>query len=929
MLAPRIILIALLYFSCNTIYAQPGVVKGILKDSASRKPLSLATITIFLAKDTSVITYRLSDANGNFRVPSLPLNTRCRMLISFSGYGLYRKEFELTKDATQADLGTILLCVDPKGLEEVIVTAERPPMIIRNDTIEFNASSFKVLPTAVLEDLLKRLPGVIIDPDGNIRVRGRRVNRLLVDGKEFFGGDPQIATKNLPANIVDKIQVTDDKEELLRDPDKSPADVGQVVNIKLKRAVRQGWFGKAYAGGGTDNRHEAGGIVNIFRDTVQLSMLGYSNNINKPGFGLTEMQKIGGFNRSGSANTSFYSGGGMAINGISLGATGQGLQQSSGGGFNFNHQPSKRLTVNLQYFYGQINSTYAQISNRQRFFQDTVQVLDATNNNQNISKNHRLGGSITWKIDTFTTLVFRPSLTLSSNKLFLFSSTDMSDNIKGKLNYEENKQNAEGKGHAWSHSLLINRLFPKRQRSLTISNTLSVNDNVNNHFYELNNRFFYEAQPVDVYSNQLRRGDVSNLRNLLNIQFEEPVSKVLSLRFVNNTEIYAEENYLSPFNETSAGKYEELIDSLATGLDRKIWRNTITAGINWRTKKFRISLAANYLWMDFQNDFLKNASVNQTYRYIYPSLNFNWKSVSISYGMNVREPFANDLQPIVDNTNRLYLVYGNPSLKPVVSHNVSANLYKFNPKTNESYAVFVNGNLNRNTVIRENTIDSVGVQTSRPVNINGLKSVFGSATYNKQFRLDRNKWLSIAPAISGGYNESIVYFNGNRSGAKSLNASISMNLTLNLNDRFELNQRYAMNISHSDYDNNKYYKDLEVITHNSESGIVVRIPKNVVWESILNYTYNPQVSANISKSIVRLNGGVSYLFLKEKKGQLKISVFDLLDQNVSVVRYTNENYVYDLQTTTLRRYFMLSFIYNIRTFSGGKVGGRDRSFFLF
>ena len=251
-------------FLCSTAQ-NSGTIKGILKDSSGKQVLSLATVTVFIAKDTSIVTYRLSDPTGSFKIPGIPLNTNCRVLVSFSGYKTYRKDFLLSKESPQLDMGTINLNHESKDLEEVIVYAERPPVSVRKDTIEFNASAFKTLPSAhFLEDLLKKLPGLDIDADGNIMVKGKKVNKLLVDGKEFFGGDPQIATKNLPANIVDKVQVMNDKEEIDRNPDIPESEIGQVVNIKLKKAIKQGWFGKAYAGGGTDNKHEVGAILNAF-----------------------------------------------------------------------------------------------------------------------------------------------------------------------------------------------------------------------------------------------------------------------------------------------------------------------------------------------------------------------------------------------------------------------------------------------------------------------------------------------------------------------------------------------------------------------------------------------------------------------------------------------------------------------------------------
>ncbi|HEV7782999.1 MAG TPA: carboxypeptidase regulatory-like domain-containing protein, partial [Chitinophagaceae bacterium] len=247
-----------------------GTLKGKVVDSTGSKPLGYATVTVFKAVDTAIITYRLSTPDGEFKVPGIPLEQNTRVVISYSGYSVYRKEFTIRASQTTLDLGTIMLGTDTKSLDEVLVIAERPPVVIKKDTIEFNASAFKTLPNALVEDLLKKLPGVMVDKDGNIAVNGKPVNRILVDGKTFFGDDPKMATRNLPANVIDKVQVTDDKEEMMRNGDDNPNNVGKVVNITLKKGVKKGWFGKLYGGAGSSERYEAGGIANIYRDTLQL-----------------------------------------------------------------------------------------------------------------------------------------------------------------------------------------------------------------------------------------------------------------------------------------------------------------------------------------------------------------------------------------------------------------------------------------------------------------------------------------------------------------------------------------------------------------------------------------------------------------------------------------------------------------------------------
>src|SRR6185369_74201 len=238
------------------------------------------------------------------------------------------------------------------------------PVVVKKDTIEFNASSFKTLPTALVEDLLRKLPGVQVDADGNIMANGKKVNRILVDGKAFFGDDPKMATKNLPANVIEKVQVTEDKDEAARNTDGDLTNIGQVINLTLKKGIKKGWFGKAYGGIGTKDRYEIGGIANVYRDTMQLSLLAFSNNVNLSGFSFKEVQDLGGFNRSGFNSMMVTTRGGntgFALNGISFGGIDAGISKSTGVGFNLNHAPTKNKSFFLQYFYGNSNNNVQQL----------------------------------------------------------------------------------------------------------------------------------------------------------------------------------------------------------------------------------------------------------------------------------------------------------------------------------------------------------------------------------------------------------------------------------------------------------------------------------------------------------------------------------------------------------------------------------------
>jgi hypothetical protein len=417
---------------------------------------------------------------------------------------------------------------------------------------------------------------------------------------------------------------------------------------------------------------------------------------------LLTLQKIGGFDRSGTNSMMMTGDGGFAINGVSFGGLGQGIQHSMGGGANFNHQFKKKVTLNLQYFYGQTNSNFESLTNRQRFFRDTIQVVRGSSINDNVNFSHRIGGTIIWKPSTLTTINFRPGLTLTKDRTSRRSNTAISDNFRGALNAEENILNSIGNGTIYTQSLFVNKLFKKKGRLLNVSHYMDFGDNVNDQYFDLINTFY--TDPAVIYSNQLRQRETSNLTANVNANFTEPISKTTSIRLVNNIELIKESNFLSPFNKnSSSGKYIDLIDSINSGIERDLWRNTTSAALTWRKKKFNVTAGLNLLLFSYNNDYLNSSPVDRSFTYLYPNISFDYNGMRLGYSANVRAPSAYELQPIVDNTNRQFLQYGNPNLEPVYSHSLTFNMYKSKP-SGSSYSTFFSGNLSNNAVIRENTI---------------------------------------------------------------------------------------------------------------------------------------------------------------------------------------------------------------------------------
>lgn len=919
-----LMMLILWVFSLQSFAQKPGTVAGTVTDSTGKIPLEYATVSVFNGNDSVLVSYKLTDVKGAFKIAGLKSGQPYRLLVNAWQYEVYRKNFTVNAVSPDVNLGQIKLAKKVNMLGEVVVNAERPPILVRKDTIEFNAEAFKTLPSAVVEDLLKKLPGVTVGDNG-ILVNGKQVSRILVDGKEFFNGDQTVATKNLPANIIDKVQVSNDREAMRRDPDLTEGNIPQVINLKLKKAIKQGIFGKLYGGGGLQTRYEGGGIVNVFRDTTQVSLLGYSNNINRAGFSLGDINRIGGFNRSGANSMMIMSNGsstGVAINGISFGGTGQGIQQSSGAGANFNTLFKNKMKLNLQYFFGQINSNLNQLTNRNQILGDSSLITNGTLLNQNRQFNHRLGGKFEWKPDTQNTLIIMPSVLFSGTR---GTSTDDKLNLNQfntPLNTSTNNQRQTKDGTQYNVDMDYSRDFKKRGRTLNLGMNAAKSNNTNDNFnYALNN--FFQTQTSTVLD-QLRNTQLNNFNLSANANYNEPLGEKLSLRARFALNYLDNENALFTFfRNPGDADYTVAVPQFTETVMQSGWRNNYTLALQWKpTKDLTIRPGAVFNTIHLQNRFIRYAGFNQDFNFFAPSFNLNYKSLNLDYTPSFREPDVSYIQPVANNTDPLFIQQGNPNLLPAKSHRINLNLYKYDPKSNANYNIYLGGTIQNNAVINARTVDANAVQTNTPVNASGIWSFYNGSNIGKDFK-KASRQINLSAGYYVNYERTVIILNNISSRLNNLSFFPRGGVRLNFNDKFELSQNYSLGINTSKYAD-AYFTDRNFITHNSVSEIVVRYPKKVVFETQYLMTFNNQV-AGFNSDIKLWNAAVTFLFLKNDRLQMKVSVNDILKSNVSRYRRIDQNFIIDTQTNALGRYGMATLTYNIQNF-GGKVGGRERFF---
>lgn len=910
----------------GTLFAQKNSLTGILADSASReKTVNFATVSVFKEQDTVLTTYKLSDDKGVFKINDLEPGVKYRLVINAWRYAVLRKEVTMPAEGSGMALGKLLLTEAAENLNEVVIVAERPPVLVRKDTIEFNAASFRTLPSAVVEDLLKKLPGVSVGTDGSIMVNGREVSKILVDGKEFFGGDQQIATKNLPVNIIEKVQVSEDQEAKRRDPDLMTGNIPQVINLKLKKSVKQGAFGKYYAGAGAKELFEAGGIMNFFRDTTQVSLLGYGNNVNKPGFNAGDISRIGGFSRTG-INSVYTNGEGTAfVNDISFGGTSGGVQTSAGAGANFNTLTKNAIKINGKYFFGMSDNRIAQLTDIDQTLGAEKLYSNTRSDQQNKSYNHNIGAKAEWQIDSLTKLTLEPLLVFRTMHNGGVQETENRNAGGQLLNLGTNDSRLNGDYSEYNLNTNLWRDFRKAGRSLNAFFNVSRKDNLNDNFNTAENVFYNPASGSS--TDQLRDNNIRNFGLNLNANYAEPLSQTLSLNFAASANYLDNVNALYTFYKNPLNQdYDIAIPDLSEKVSQSGYKSNFRASLKWKAATdllIQPGLVLNTI--DLQNNFRNASSFEQHYQFIAPSLSVRYKALRVDYSPSFREPDVKYIQPVANNSNPLFIQEGNPALKPARVHSIGTWFFKYDTKRSINYQYNGFFTFQSDAIVMSRVIGSNGVQVNRPVNADGVWMFNGGGNVNKEIKNGRNQF-TFGTGIWLTYNHNVVLVNAVRSFANIFSLTPRINMRLSFNDRLELGESYEMGIKRSAYED-PFYRDLDFLVHTSETELVLRLPGKMIWESNYKVQYNTQTVAGYNNSIQIWNAGLTYLFLKNDRAQLKLAVNDILNTNTRRSLDISENTIRDVRTNNLGRHALLTLTYNIQNF-GGKVGGHD-TFFKF
>lgn len=918
----KIACFALFLFSILSFGQSTISLKGKIIDKNTSVPLESATIYLKSIKDSTVVDYTISDKNGNFEIKTKKNENPIYFKISYIGYTDYTEKFDnLSKDK---DFGFIKLAENVSTLNEVVVQSEAPPITIKNDTLEFNASSFKVRPDANVEALLKQLPGVEIDEEGKITVNGKEVNNILVNGKPFFGKDGKIATQNLPAEIISKVQVTDTKTKEEELSGQNATSNEKTINLTIQEDKNKGVFGKANVGYGTDDRYESSLLFNYFKDTQKISVLGSSNNINSVGFSMDEIFD----NMGGGRNSSIWvnDNGSFGINGMRFGGN-NGITTSNMIGVNFADEwAKKKINPNGSYYYSNTETNNNNRTNRINLLPTGNTNTLAESKTKSISDGHSIAMDFEIKIDSTTTLYLSPSFTKNEikNKNSGFDATF--DESGTALNENTSNNSWSSTNNNFKNSLYFYKQLNKKGKGLSfsISNENSKNDS--DLFTKTTTTFFQSGSSNDE-RDQFRVDTSKDDSYRFEMGYNQPLkdSLVLNLKTVYN---YKKSNDIRETYDYDNGlnSYSNFNDLLSNDITSSISSITPMVGISIRKKKIRgsISMGTEIINFNNQSNYLSNTTtVNKNY--MYPKMNGylsitlgKSKSIYSYYSYQVNLPNANQILPFENLANPLNTIIGNSDLKPNENYSIYTNFNNYDYASRSGFYAYAGGDYNVNQIVASTTYDADFKATTTYQNVDRAYNTYVGFSLNKSLKKEK-RTFKYGLGLQFDYNYDQGLTNTELFESKGLTLSPRANITWSIDEMITINPSYRYTFITNDFtnyviDNTKNFK------HSAKLEITSYWPKKVVLGSDFGYNYNSNIADGFQKDFYLWNLSLGYNFLQDKL-LAKVKVYDVLNQNISATRTITPTAITDMENTVLQQYVMFSLTYKLEKFGGKKKDG--------
>lgn len=903
--------------------AQNISIDGTIMDSVLKKTLTSATVSLANAKDSSLINFTRANEDGFFQFKNI-VPGKYLLSVSYVGYQPLWLGLKMGT-SNKLSLGNIYL-TDASQISSVTVTARRPPVVINGDSIEFNSENFKTVPNAVVEDMLKKMPGIEVDKSGAITVNGKSVTKVYVNGKEFFTGDPKMATKNLPADAVDKIQVYDRKSDQAMFTGIDDGNEETAINIKTKKDRKQSTFGKIGSAFGTPGRFDGQGNVNRINNDEQYSFIGTANNVNKQNFNNGDIANFsgGGGGRGGGGMTINFSGG---DGGTDANARGVADTYSLGGNYS-NILNDKKMDFNTNANVSDVSryntsNSYTQNLIPGNNFNRTSNSISKTKNQQ-----QRLNFTIDNKVSETFSYKYTPSFSKQHNTSNSESTTNTTLPDGTPTNATATKSSSISDATNINNTLLLRKKFQKKGRTISSTLTQGFNESIANGD-QFTDQLFYTSGVLtkdSILDQQNKRKGITENYSA-NVVYTEPITKKSLLEF----NAYLNQNISSSskkvFDKNSGNNQYDLLNTRLTNEFNSEYTYA-GGGMNYRLNQKKYNFSTGF---SMQNAMLNGVNtststkIKQEFKDILPSAVFQYnfsqtQNLNFTYRTSTNQPSLTQLQPVLDQSNINNQTIGNPNLKRTYNHNLNLRFFSTKVLAQRNFFALLNAQFADNSIVNYDSILPTRQTLSKPVNVNGIYRV--NATMNYGFGV-KKLYSRINFGLNAGYNNNVNYANG------VLNTIIIKSFFPSITYSFSLDEVIDINlVARHNYNNtnNAINQALNTnyITRVYNADVINYLPFNIVLNQSLNYTINEGRAPGFNTAVPIWNASISKFFLKNKRAELKISAFDILNKNIGVSRNVSQNQIVDQSYNVINQYFLIGFTYSLQKsgLAGGSGGPR-------
>ena len=908
-----LILLGFLLTSFSIALSQNTTIKGVVKDNSNSTTMPGATVLLLQKVDSSFYKFGTTNSKGEYMLNQVKPGDYV-FQVSFIGFETFYKPVSIDGNSNNINFDDVLMNTKSENIKTVEIQDELIPIQIKDDTIEYNADAFKTNPESNVSDLLKKLPGMEVDKDGTVKAQGEEVQKVLVDGKEFFGDDTKLATENLPADMVKKVQVYDDQSDLSKITGIDDGDRTKTINLKLKKDRKKGLFGTIEAGGGVDD--DMNGMydnkfnINKFKNDMQISTLGMLNNTNKQGFSRRDyINFVGGGQNISGGFRNIGSNSGVPI---SSGTSNDGLTKTMAGGANLNYDFTPTITFSGNYFYNQLDKDVRSISNKQYLTgNDSTNYKSLENQVEDqLNRNHRLNLKYVQKIDSLQTLTIKGNIIYADSENKLTNTNDNIDNDAFYISRSNANNLYTGTYFSGSGDIVYGKRFTKKGRSIVLNLALSSGDNDKDYNIVNYNNFF-----VSDSTTQQTQTEISK-----DLNYTEPIAKSIYLEVRYQRKNY-QTDYKKSFYDINTITNSELYNSLLS-LD---YDNTYTFnqyGLGLKINKGKSNITTG---VDIQESILsgqiasRGTSIENSDWFVLPSLKWNYNpgkaaKLTFNYNTSTQQPSIEQLQPTIDNSDPLNLYQGNPDLEAEYNHTARLRYFMFNQFNFTNVFAMIRGSYTTNKITNSQSYDSRLVQTIQPVNVDYDYTISGYFYFGTPIRPIRTK---INLGANSSFNKSIAFINTINNDVNRLTNSFDISLENRNKDIVDIkagtkfsitNTEYSLNTSlNQDYVSTLYYSDL-----------YIDFLKSWSFNTSIEYTIYSGDNFTDNPSVPIWKSYISKRFLKGNKGLIKFSVYDILNQNVGINRTSEYNYIEDERINSLGRYYLLSLSYKITRFGGKK-----------